>query len=686
VRYPIIALLLLTASMASADTTITYQGQLQDQSGPLSDIVEMEFRLYDSLTGGTQIGTPVTHVAVPVSDGLFQVELGFGGGAFDGSERWLEVIVDGQALEPRQPITAAPMAHFALAGNEGPEGPPGEDGADGAENAWGREGTAGTHPASGQFLGTIDDAPLEIRVDSQRAIRLEPADVPNVIGGWGGNTVATNVFGATIGGGGCPDLDSFPCNIADWPNQVTWSLGTVSGGAGNTAGSAGATVGGGFSNTASGSQATVGGGRGNNASSISSTVGGGIFNTANGGQATVGGGWNNTASETSSTVGGGVGNSASGFASTVGGGDGNTASDISATVGGGEDNTANGVQATVGGGFDNTASNTSSTVGGGLVNTTSGFASTVAGGGYNTASGSAAAVGGGFDNTASGLRSTIPGGENNEASGSYSFAAGRRAKAEHTGAFVWADNTNADFVSTGIGQFLIRAGGGVGIGTDSPERALHVRDAVSSASLILQNATGTDGWGIGTGIGSGNFNFYYESDVDGFTTSGTRLGGISNATGEYSSNSDRRLKQDIEALGGVLADVLKLEPTSYRFRRSADNGPRTIGFLAQDVQEVFPELPGGPAQAAKSTWSQARARRRSRTTVRLDMPSMSPISSHAVYPPNRLAVRHSAMRWSLSAIESMAFSTAMMRSRSSGGRRDRPRSRWRGSDRRRALE
>ena len=40
------------------------------------------------------------------------------------------------------------------------------------------------------------------------------------------------------------------------------------------------------------------------------------------------------------------------------------------------------------------------------------------------------------------------------------MAAGRRAKATHDGAFVWADASDFDFTSTGINQFNVRATGG----------------------------------------------------------------------------------------------------------------------------------------------------------------------------------------------------------------------------------
>ena len=127
----------------------------------------------------------------------------------------------------------------------------------------------------------------------------------------------------------------------------------------------------------------------------------------------------------------------------------------------GNDNetTTDAVYATVAGGYNNKASNNYSSIGGGS---------------FNTASGSYSGVLGGFQNLGSGNYSAIPGGIFNTASGSYSFAAGRRAKAVTGGTFVWADSLNADFISTNNNQFLIRAAGGVGIGTARPSEQLDV--------------------------------------------------------------------------------------------------------------------------------------------------------------------------------------------------------------------
>lgn len=98
----------------------------------------------------------------------------------------------------------------------------------------------------------------------------------------------------------------------------------------------------------------------------------------------------------------------------------------------------------------------------------------------NRVTGSFGTVAGGSGNTAGGY-AVVAGGNSNMASGSYSFAVGRRAKATHTGTFVWADSTDADFSSTGTNQFLIRAGG-VGVGTSNP--GSHALSVYSSHSGV----------------------------------------------------------------------------------------------------------------------------------------------------------------------------------------------------------
>jgi len=193
-------------------------------------------------------------------------------------------------------------------------------------------------------------------------------------------------------------------------------------------------------------------------------------------------------------------NKATGTYSTISGGDSNTASATRAAIGGGRLNTASANNTVVGGGLNNTASDSEATVGGGNGNTASGNNTVVGGGASNTASSFEATVSGGFLNTASGSKATVPGGYGNHARGEASFAAGFFARAIHDGTFVWSDNSQPlgdSLVSTGQDQFLIRAAGGVGIGTASPSAALHVQNnggsGLSSPAFTAVNTSTANG-------------------------------------------------------------------------------------------------------------------------------------------------------------------------------------------------
>jgi len=456
------------------------------------------------------------------------------------------------------------------------------------------------HGVSGTdyWLGTTDNNALELWVNNARALRLEPnVDSPNVIGGYSGNAVTAGVCAAAIGGGGSSGstnrvTDDYGSvgggkgnragddagDTYDRPfatvgggggNTASGPSSTVGGGNTNTAGGLNATVGGGANNIASGPEAAVGGGNGNTASGLSkATVAGGGSNTASGDSATVGGGAGNTASNQSATVGGGASNTASGDQASVGGGGGNTANGVSSTVGGGDANTdGGGTNATVGGGHGNIASGSDATVGGGNSNTASGYATTVGGGlnneasadqatvaggsdntasnnwdtvgggESNTASGWNSTVGGGYQNTTSGLNATVPGGASNTAQGAWSFAAGRRAKANNQGCFVWGDITDADVACNNDNRFIARASGGV---------YLYTSGDLSTGAYL---AAGSGSW----------------SDL-----------------------SDRNLKDNFSPVDGqdVLARLAEIPIATWNYK-AQDDSIRHMGPAAQDFSAAF---------------------------------------------------------------------------------------------------
>jgi hypothetical protein len=485
-----------------------------------------------------------------------------------------------------------------------------------------------------------------------------------LIGGSIGNVFDPGVTGATIAGGGGTFLGQSRINY------VRANFATISGGAGNMASNIFSSVAGGLRNTASGPYSTVSGGNLNAANGNLSTVPGGFINTASGDYSAVGGGYHNAASGPGSFVAGGgydgsyfLGNTASGGAATVSGGVENTAGGYWSTVGGGYTNTAGDSWSTVGGGFGNTASSAGDAVGGGLYNTASGSASTVAGGdgnvayGYgsfvggggfdgedvvgneangnaasvcggwaniangdysmvgggeqNEADGQHATVGGGEGNLASGIDSTVAGGHDNLAVGDYSFAAGNQTYAAHEGCFVWGDSTTpgyAYFQSTAPNQFLIRAAGGVGIGTASPETPLHIADfhgvtlgtsatGGGYTALRIDLSAAQSGYAELQAIfqaGSSYGNLILQANGGnvgiGTTTPASKLTVNGNilASGTITGSSDRNVKEHFSPVSArdVLEKVSALPISEWNYK--ADNETlRHIGPMAQDFYAAF---------------------------------------------------------------------------------------------------
>jgi hypothetical protein len=92
-------------------TRISYQGRLTDAAGnPLNGTFDLMFRLWDSRTAGSQIGSQTLLDGYGVADGLVSAEIDVPAGALTGQAVWLEVTVDGQPMSPRQEILPAPYA------------------------------------------------------------------------------------------------------------------------------------------------------------------------------------------------------------------------------------------------------------------------------------------------------------------------------------------------------------------------------------------------------------------------------------------------------------------------------------------------------------------------------------------------------------------------------------------------
>lgn len=112
----LLTILLFAVSIAAQTTAFNYQGKLNDGGSAANGSFQMEFKLFDALAGGNQIGATIANSSVSVAQGAFAVSLDFGANAFTGADRFLEISVKRNAgdpftvLTPRQKILSAPFA------------------------------------------------------------------------------------------------------------------------------------------------------------------------------------------------------------------------------------------------------------------------------------------------------------------------------------------------------------------------------------------------------------------------------------------------------------------------------------------------------------------------------------------------------------------------------------------------
>jgi len=134
----------------------------------------------------------------------------------------------------------------------------------------------------------------------------------------------------------------------------------------------------------------------------------------------------------------------------------------------------------------------------------------------------------------------------------------------------------------------------VGIGIISPSTSLHINhpSGATSQGLSISNDTDSDRWHIYT-FTTNNLALYFN---------GSNRGSFDATSGTYTAVSDRNLKSNIKTLDNVLDKVNLLEVVDYNFKGQKDS-KRYLGFIAQDVEKLFPELVKKPSYADGETSS-----------------------------------------------------------------------------------
>lgn len=154
-----------------------------------------------------------------------------------------------------------------------------------------------------------------------------------------------------------------------------------------------------------------------------------------------------------------------------------------------------------------------------------------------------------------------------------------------------ADNTPSDnyfnlFHTIGGNILQVKGNGDVGI-NGSPDTELHLYHGNSGSSdgLKIENdgVVASPWWRLYVSSGSSDLRLF--SKIQGNTI----IGKFDDVTGTYAALSDRRKKESVQDLHFDWPSFMQLGAYSYKFI-GAPNEKRSIGFMAQDVMQVYPEL------------------------------------------------------------------------------------------------
>lgn len=163
---------------------------------------------------------------------------------------------------------------------------------------------------------------------------------------------------------------------------------------------------------------------------------------------------------------------------------------------------------------------------------------------------------------------------NNAASGAYWHVAGLPSATASSARlnFYFRNTTGA------ADRMTITGDGEVGInGTPTARLHVHQRSQTVGTGLRFSDNTANQDWDVTHGFA---LRFHYGGALRGF---------INATTGAYTQSSDKTLKTNIASITPVLNRVRNLAVKTYSYKSDTTN-EMTLGLLAQDARELFPEL------------------------------------------------------------------------------------------------
>ena len=195
--------------------------------------------------------------------------------------------------------------------------------------------------------------------------------------------------------------------------------------------------------------------------------------------------------------------------------------------------------------------------------------------------------------------------------------------------------------NTGISAGDVYIPNDLGIGVNTPDHDFHARAGIDGdyVAKIENVSTGTNAHGLIIQAGDAKpttSNKLISFNGDGLNEVGTITGDGSNGV-LYNTTSDRRLKENIQTFQGGIELLEKIEAHTYEMK--ANPGVEHIGFIAQELYEVLPNIVKGTPETTSE-----------KDPMMVDYGRMTPVLVAAV---KELAEKNEALEKEVAALKSM---------------------------------
>lgn len=144
--------------------------------------------------------------------------------------------------------------------------------------------------------------------------------------------------------------------------------------------------------------------------------------------------------------------------------------------------------------------------------------------------------------------------------------------------------------------------GFIGIGNTAPHAPLQFSNSVINRKIVLFETVNNDHQYYGMGINGGTFRYQVDAISSahvfyaGLTSSTSkelfRISGNGSVTvnGQFTLTSDARLKKNIRPIENIMPKILAMNGKTYNWVEDSKPTETQIGFIAQEVEKIFPEL------------------------------------------------------------------------------------------------